>query len=258
MTGDQRADDRAEAIEHPVLRPAAMPWPRPRATKSTRKTMCGTSAHGIEAVFEQQRPDGLRLTAVRCAMRRGRSFARAALLRPVRPADQRQQRGQCAEAIPALRKPCCSSSGTSVPEAATPRPTPAKITPPTMPRLAGEVCGSTTEAASTMMMPPERPARKRQAKNQSERNRRGTGKEGERGEHHHRRAATGPRRNALPRPRQQRAGEIAGEVRRAEIDDVGRAEPFCRNQRRDQRRVGEARQADATSDADNPATANRQ
>ena len=47
-----------------------------------------------------------------------------------------------------------------------PRPTPAKITPPTMPRLAGEVCGSTTEAASTMMTPPERPARKRQPKNQ--------------------------------------------------------------------------------------------
>jgi hypothetical protein len=53
-----------------------------------------------------------------------------------------------------------------VPEAAIPRPTPAKITPPTMPRFAGEVCGRIVEAASTMMTPPARPDRKRQTKNQ--------------------------------------------------------------------------------------------
>lgn len=63
-------------------------------------------------------------------------------------------------------KPCCSNNGTSVPDAATPRPTPAKITPPTMPRRAAEICGRMTDAASTMMMPPVRPARKRHAKNQ--------------------------------------------------------------------------------------------
>ncbi len=35
-----------------------------------------------------------------------------------------------------------------------------------MPRLAGEVCGRITDAASTMMIPPVSPDRKRQAKNQ--------------------------------------------------------------------------------------------
>jgi len=47
-----------------------------------------------------------------------------------------------------------------------PRPTPAKIMPPTMPRLPGAVCGSTVDAASTMITPPLNPARKRQVKNQ--------------------------------------------------------------------------------------------
>src|SRR4029078_5620766 len=63
-------------------------------------------------------------------------------------------------------RPCCSSSGTSVPDAATPRPTPAKMTPPTTPRLPGAVCGKMVEAASTMITPPLNPARKRHPKNQ--------------------------------------------------------------------------------------------
>ena len=73
-----------------------------------------------------------------------------------------------------------------------------------------------------MMMPPVRPARKRQAKNQMNDTGDRAGKEREGGEHHHRaqrRAA--PKR--VPRsPRQQRAGEIAGEIGGAEIDDIGR------------------------------------
>jgi hypothetical protein len=36
-----------------------------------------------------------------------------------------------------------------------------------MPRLAADTCGRMTEAASTMMIPPVRPDRKRQAKNQA-------------------------------------------------------------------------------------------
>ena len=69
--------------------------------------------------------------------------------------------------------------------------------------------------------------------------------EGERGKQHHRpqRAdRTDPGRESSCR---ERASEITGQVRRAEIDDIRRAEPFRRNQRRDQRRVGKTGEPEA-------------
>ncbi len=62
-------------------------------------------------------------------------------------------------------RPWRSSSGTSEPESTMPTPMPMKIAPLARPRRAGAMCGSTVGAASTISVPPERPARKRQAKN---------------------------------------------------------------------------------------------
>src|SRR4051794_9031044 len=59
------------------------------------------------------------------------------------------------------------SNGTSVPEAAMPRPTPVKIAPPAMPRRVGGIAAITVGAASAISTPPVPPDRKRQAKNQA-------------------------------------------------------------------------------------------
>ena len=56
-------------------------------------------------------------------------------------------------------------SGISVPEAAMPRPTDVKITPPASPRFAAGTCGSTLGAASTISTAPATPEAKRQRKN---------------------------------------------------------------------------------------------
>lgn len=66
----------------------------------------------------------------------------------------------------ACTSPQPSSSGTSVPEAAMPSPTPVKMTPPARPRRAGGTWGSTMGAASAMSAPPATPAPRRQAKYQ--------------------------------------------------------------------------------------------
>src|SRR3954453_3634357 len=59
------------------------------------------------------------------------------------------------------------SSGTSVPEAAMPRPTPVKIAPPAMPRRVGGITAITVGAANAISTPPVPPDRKRQVKNQA-------------------------------------------------------------------------------------------
>ena len=126
-------------------------------------------------------------------------------------------------------RPCCSSSGTSVPDAATPRPTPAKITPPTMPRLPRrDTCGRMVEAASTMITPPVRPGEKAPGKEPDERHRRSS-RQRRRGwpaASSPRSARTAPMRVA-ELARKQRAGEIAGEIGRAEINASAGAEPFA-------------------------------
>ena len=61
--------------------------------------------------------------------------------------------------------PCRSSSGTTVPEAAIPSPTPAKIAPLASPRRRSATWGSTAGAASTISTPPLMPDSSRQAKN---------------------------------------------------------------------------------------------
>ena len=53
-----------------------------------------------------------------------------------------------------------------MPEAAIPSPTPVKMIPPANPRRAAGTTGSKVGAASTINMPPARPAAKRQTKNQ--------------------------------------------------------------------------------------------
>ncbi len=138
-------------------------------------------------------------------------------------------------------RPCCSSSGTSVPDAATPRPTPAKITPPTRPRLPGVTCGRMVEAAKTMITPPVTPARNRQPKNQMNEN--GT----EQAKQHSEARTIIPRNdrtapNRVPSSRDQRAAEIAGQIGCPEINRSRRAEPFCGDQCRDQGRVSKARE----------------
>jgi hypothetical protein len=62
--------------------------------------------------------------------------------------------------------PTSSSNGTTVPDAAMPKPTPRKIAPLAMPGGCAGTCGSTVIATSTMMMPPEMPDIRRQPKNQ--------------------------------------------------------------------------------------------
>src|SRR4029077_8451142 len=142
-----------------------MPWPRPRATKSTRNTMCGTSASALRPYTALRTRttvnlgprDGAWLGACSvAALSDGQAFQ----LSTVRTADKIPKPYQL------CLRPCCSNSGTRVPDAAMPRPTPAKITPPTRPRLPGATCGKMVDAAKTMITPPVSPATKRQPKNQ--------------------------------------------------------------------------------------------
>jgi hypothetical protein len=64
-----------------------------------------------------------------------------------------------AGATPQRRK-----TGTTVPEAAMPRPTPVKMTPLATPRRSRRTWGSTVGAARTMSTPPAIPAAARQTK----------------------------------------------------------------------------------------------
>jgi len=64
-------------------------------------------------------------------------------------------------------RPHCINSGTSVPEAAMPSPTPVKIAPPARPRRRGGMPGITLGAASAISTPPVPPDKKRQKKNQA-------------------------------------------------------------------------------------------
>ena len=66
----------------------------------------------------------------------------------------------------AATRPERRSCGTRVPDAAMPSPTPVKMSPPASPRRAAGTCGSTVGGARTIRVPPARPARKRQRKNQ--------------------------------------------------------------------------------------------
>ncbi len=142
-------------------------------------------------------------------------------------------------------RPVRRSSGTSVPEAAMPRPTPAKMAPPTRPRRAGPTWGRIVEAASTMMSAPATPDARRQARNHAKES--GT----EQARHDRVTADHGgaeQRDGAEPRRERaggQRAGQVAGEVGGAEVDDVGGREPPRVDQRGDQGRVGEAGEAEA-------------
>ena len=60
--------------------------------------------------------------------------------------------------------PACINNGTSVPEAAIPRPTPVKIAPLASPRRDGGICGRTSGAANAINAPPATPDPTRQAK----------------------------------------------------------------------------------------------
>src|SRR5215472_9286237 len=68
--------------------------------------------------------------------------------------------------IQVSNRPQRISSGTRVPEAAMPRPTPVKITPPATPRRPGGIAAITVGAARAMSTPPVPPETKRQTKNQ--------------------------------------------------------------------------------------------
>ena len=126
-----------------------------------------------------------------------------------------------------------------------PRPTPVKIAPLASPRRADGTCGSTAGAASTISTPPAKPEAKRQTKNHPKESGIAEAKKVARSKRHHRaqhgRRGTGARH----RLRRQRASEIAGEVRGTQIGGLGGREPLRVDQRRDERRVGKAREADA-------------
>ena len=47
----RRTDNRAKALEHPTARPAAMPWPRPRATERAQCRGCVATANALFCVY---------------------------------------------------------------------------------------------------------------------------------------------------------------------------------------------------------------
>ena len=65
----------------------------------------------------------------------------------------------------AAGRPQCSSTGTSVPEAAMPSPTPVIINPLASPRRDAGTCASTADGPRIISKPPVNPANPRQTKN---------------------------------------------------------------------------------------------
>ena len=140
--------------------------------------------------------------------------------------------------------PWWRSTGTSVPDAAMPNPTPVKITPLARPRRRCDTCGSTAGAASTIRTPPDSPAEQPPEEEPGEGNGGRAGEEARGGEQHHR-AKRSVRESGPQAGAPERSGEIAGEIGGSEIGDDGGGKPVSADDGRQQRRVGKTCQADA-------------
>lgn len=241
MAGNERADDGAETVQHPVARARGNALAEATRHEVDDEDHVRHQRHRVEAILDQKRAHGGRgLMGLRVMRRCGIALG---LRRPVPPARECEHGGEHAETIPALLQALLKEQrhqrarrGDAKADAgkdhaaddAAPRGRYVRQND------GGRQHHDDSAGEARQKSPGEKPG---------ERHRGGTREEGEGGKQHHRPQRADGADASGQGACGERAGEVTGEVGSAEINDVGCAEPLCGDQRRDQRRVGKAGEA---------------
>ncbi len=242
MSRQQRPDHGADAVQHPVIRPRCDPLPEPAGDEIDQEYHVRHQRQRIEAVLQAQCEHQRRAHAMRGDRLLRRTVRDGRFRRPRLPADQGQHRREHAEATPGLLDALLQQQRHQRARGSDAEADTGEDHAADQAALARRGVRQNRSRGQHHDDAAADPGEEAEAEEPDEGDRHRAGKAGDGSQHHH--AAQRPYRADARAEvaRDQRAGQITGEVCGAEIDCFCRREPLGRDQCRDQRRVGKARQ----------------